>query len=442
MSLEKIGLIEERLNKKGIEEYEIFFVEKNVVETQFLKDKIDTNRNIIEDDYVLRILSQQDDKTGIGILKSNTLDEKSIDRNIESCLKLANSNTSSKYRFPVPKDIPRLDVADQKILNDPEGVLKDRSEELESEIDSLTETTPTFGRFRIHIDDSYLINSNGVDLNAKSTYLYVEFAVKAEENADIAEFWDATYIKELDHLNFDERVQRWSRIARDALKAEAPMSSTSATVIFSPGLLRSALNSVIAHHASSQAYHEKTSQFQIDNQVASEKLTILDNGLLEGGLRSGPWDGEGNPHQENEIIANGTFKKRLYDQRYAILDDTDSTGNGMRVSDGSINNGISNLEIMPGNMSYEEIVSNINEGYYIEKCSWLNPQALTGNFGSEIRIGYYIKDGEIQYPIKGGNISGSSLKMLKNCKYISKERKFAENSFFPYIAFDNLTISY
>ncbi|TXT58862.1 MAG: putative Peptidase U62 modulator of DNA gyrase [Promethearchaeota archaeon] len=442
MSLEKIKLIEKRLAKKGIAEYEIFFIENKVFETQFLKKEMDTKRNVTEDQYVLRILSQQDDKTGIGILNSNTLDEKSIDKNIERCVKLSKTNISSKYRFPKPQTTSNIQVADENILTDPEGILEDHSEELKSQIDSLDETTPTFGRFRTHIEDIYITNSNDVNLNAKKTYFYIEFAIKSHEDNNLAEYWDAGYVKERSHLKFDERVQRWARIAKDALKAKSPKPSTEATVIFSPGLLRAALNPVIAHHASSQAYHEKTSQFKIDDQVGSEKITILENALLEGGLKSRPWDGEGTPHRINEVIKGGKFKTRLYDQRYAIMDDTESTGNGIRIQNGSITNGISNLEILPGDISYEEMISNINDGYYIERCSWLNPQPLTGAFGSEIRIGYYIKNGEIQHPIKGGNISGSSLEMLNNCKYISKKREFSENSLFPYIAFDNLTISF
>jgi predicted Zn-dependent protease len=93
-------------------------------------------------------------------------------------------------------------------------------------------------------------------------------------------------------------------------------------------------------------------------------------------------------------------------------------------------------------MSLDNIVSEIKEGYYIEKFSWLNPQFLSGFFGSEIRNGYYIKNGEYQNPIKLGTVSGNILDMIKNCLYVSKETEFTENSLLPYIVFSNLTISF
>ncbi|MHA1297297.1 MAG: metallopeptidase TldD-related protein [Promethearchaeota archaeon] len=103
--------------------------------------------------------------------------------------------------------------------------------------------------------------------------------------------------------------------------------------------------------------------------------------------------------------------------------------------------GVSNFVIYPGDISFEEIISEIKEGYYIEKFSWLNPETISGFFGAEIRNGYYIKNGKIDHPIKLGNVSGNVIEMIKNCKYISKEQEFSENSLFPYIAFTNLSVS-
>ena len=87
------------------------------------------------------------------------------------------------------------------------------------------------------------------------------------------------------------------------------------------------------------------------------------------------------------------------------------------------------------------MISEIKKGYYIQKFSWLNPNEVQGFFGAEIRNGYYIENGEFKYPIKLGNVSGNVLEMIKQCLYISKEREYNQDSYFPYIAFKNLTVS-
>ena len=439
--MESIELIKKSLKSKKIQEYEIYFVEQDIYETEFLKSKIDAVREVKDIEYVIRILTQKENETGIGIVKGNSLNSKEIENNINICQILSKENISSKYHFPESSSITPIRTADQSILRNPIGFKADMSEEIRKEIDEHKEISPTFGRFRLHIQNKYLKNSTGLDLGASKTFFYIEYALKAQENGKLSEAWEIEYIKEKEHLNIEERVNKWARIAVDTLKAKIPKPNKQAIVIFPPNVLKNALNPVIGFHALGKAYHEKVSTLNVEAKAASDTFTLLDDGLLEGGLMCNSWDGEGNPHQMNEVIKNGIFKNRLYDQKFAIMGNTDSTGNGIRIHDGSVINSISNLEILPGDIAKEEMISDIKEGYLIEKCSWLNPDRFSGSFGTEIRNGYFIKNGRLEYPIKGGNISGNVLEMIKNCQYISKERDFSLNSLFPYIAFKNLSIS-
>jgi len=441
MSNERLDLIEKGLNSKNIEEYEIYLVEKNIYETIFLKNQADNEREIRDFEYFIRILSQKKDKTGIGVIKGNSLDKGQIDKNIDICAILSKFNSSTKYFFPGKTQISDLNTADKKILDDPIAIKKDLAEELISEASQQKDVKTTFGRFRIHSYHSFLRNSNALNLNSKKTFFFVEFALKAQENGELSEFWEVGYYKEKEHLKFNERVNNWARRAKDILRAEEPKPANDAIVIFSPSVLRAAINPVIGFHALALAHFEKVSRYNIGDKVASDNITLIDDGLLDGGLSSNSWDSEGNPQQETEVLKNGVFRNRLYNQKYAILDNVQSTGNAKRAENGTVVNGNSNLKILPGDISLEEMISNVKEGYYIEQFSWLHPDNISGNFGAEIRNGYYIKSGEFQNPIKLGNVSGNVLEMVKNCLYISKEREFSENVLFPYMAFNNLNVS-
>ena len=441
MSKEKIGLIENSLISKKIQEYDIYFTDTEIYETEFIKSVIFSEREVNKLEYVIRILSQKGNETGIGIVKGNSLEPKDIDKNIETCVLLSKNNSSSKYYFPKNKSLPQIKTADQVILNDPVGFKNDISEEIKKEIDDHREVSPTFGRFRLHAQHKYLRNSNGLDLNASKTFFYLEIALKAQENDKLSESWEIEYIKEKEDLKIKDRVDKWAQTAQNMLKAKIPKPNQRAIVIFPPNVLKDAINPVVGFHSSGRAYHEKITNLKIDDKVASDNFTLTDDGTLEGALMCNSWDGEGNPHQTSEVIKNGIFKKRLYDQKFGIMGNTNSTGNGIRIDDGSVVNSISNLEISSGDIAKEDMISEIKEGYLIEKCSWLNPDRFSSSFGTEIRNGYFIKNGQIDYPIKGGNISGNVLEMIKNCHYITKEREFSVNSLFPYISFKNLTIS-
>ena len=441
MSNERLDLIEKGLKSKNIEEYEIYLVEKNIYETIFLKNQIDNEREIRDFEYFIRILTQKNDETGIGVIKGNSLDKRQIDKNIDICAMLSKFNSSTEYFFPAKTHISDLNTADKKILNDPIAIKKDLAEELIAEASQQKDVKTTFGRFRIHSYHNFLRNSNAINLDSKKTFFFVEFALKAQENGKLSEFWEVGYYKEKEHLKFNERVNNWARRAKDTLRAEEPKPANDAIVIFSPSVLRAAINPVIGFHSLAIAHFEERSRYNIGDKVASDNITLIDDGLLEGGLSSNSWDSEGNPQQETEVLKNGVFRNRLYDQKFAILDDMQSTGNAKRAESGTVVNGISNLKILPGDISLEEMISNVKEGYYIEQFSWLHPDDISGNFGAEIRNGYYIKNGEFQNPIKLGNVSGNVLEMVKNCLYISKEREFSENVLFPYMAFNNLNVS-
>jgi len=203
MSTEKLDKIEAVLKSKKIQEFEIFFVEKNIFETIFLKDKTENEREISDFEYFIRILTQKENKTGIGVVKGNSLESSQIEKNIDTCVRLSKVNSSSKYDFPSKVNISQINSADKSILSDPLKIKKDLAEVLVSEVKQQKDVVPTFLRFRIHSNHSFLKNSNDLKLDARKTYFFMEFSLKAQENDKLSEFWDSGYYKEKEHLNFN-----------------------------------------------------------------------------------------------------------------------------------------------------------------------------------------------------------------------------------------------
>ena len=442
MSLEIVDNIKNRIKSRNIDSFEIFLTEDKFYETIFLKDQIENLREGKDFEYTIRILDQKDEKTGIGVTKGNLLSGSSLDKSIDFASSIAKQNSGLNYQFPFPSSLKSISTVDENILKDPYEIQKSLSEDLLSVVNEHKKVTPTFGRFRIHITSSFLSNSNEINLESKKTHFFVEFALKGQKNGRLTEYWPVLYLKDKNQLQFEKRVNQWAKLTYDALKSKAPNPSNKATIIFSPQLVENLLNPILSFHTSGKTLHEKMSMYSKDGKIASDIVNIKDNGLMPGGLRTNSFDGEGNPHQITVLVKEGIFKNRIYDHRHAILEGIKSTGNGLRAVNGAIANTISNIEISPGDMTLEDMISNIKVGYFIDSCAWMNPSFLTGEFGSLIRNGYYIENGKIQYPIQDGNVSGNVHKMLKRCIYISKERDYAKNSLVPHMAFDNLTISY
>jgi len=119
MSIERLDKIEAILKSKKIQEFEIFFVEGSIYETIFLKDKTENEREINDFEYFIRVLTQKENKTGIGVVKGNSLESNQIEKNIDTCVLLSKLNSSSNYDFPSKVNISPINMADKTILSDP-----------------------------------------------------------------------------------------------------------------------------------------------------------------------------------------------------------------------------------------------------------------------------------------------------------------------------------
>ena len=437
-----MGLIVDRIKSQNIQMWDVYCKLTDIYENQFRQYDLEITRHAFNSYYIIRTFHVKDDQFGVGVVKANSLDPSMIDQLIKESQKLAKLNISSKYDLPQPgQSYPKLKLAEEKVVNDPEAVLKEKTEELQNLIQDLKHVHPTFGKLRIYVSSNALRNCEGISLNDLKTTLYLELPLKAEENGKLAEFWGRSTVKNSNQLDLPHRLANWAELAVDSLKAEVPSTAKSVDVIFPPNVLQDAFFKTLGTHSTGRALAEKISRFKPSNKVANENFSLTDNGLLEEGTAIANWDGEGNPHRHNFLIEKGIFLNFLFDQKYAALQQTQSTGNGIRTTEGTISNSLTNLEINPGSETLEELIGSMKYGLIIDEFSWLNPSEVTGDFGSEIRNGYLIKKGKRSSPVKGGNLSGNIFEMINSIEGISKEQITESNYKFPYIKFSGLVLS-
>ncbi|NVM55942.1 MAG: TldD/PmbA family protein [Candidatus Helarchaeota archaeon] len=439
---EVMDLLISRMKRTQIPLWDIFCISFDIYENQFRKYDLEITRHAVNFYYIIRTFYKKGDQFGEGITKANSLDPNNIDSFIKKSQELAKLNVTPRYDLPQPgQTYPTIKLAEDKVVADPEGVLSDKSEEYLSIVQDLSQVKPTFGKLRIYISTMILRNSKELSLDDRKSSFYLEFPLKAEESDKLAEFWGIRYLKNSNQLDLQNRLSKWAELTVDSLHAKTPPTTKSITVIFSPKMVWDALSKTVGHHATGVALYDGISKFERGANIAIDKFSLTDNGLMEDGLFVANWDGEGNPQKTTPIIQNGIFQNFLYDQKYASLEKSKSTGNGLRSLDGNILNLITNLEIAPGSESLEELIEPVKYGLFIEEFSWLNPSAVTGDFGSEIRNGYLIENGKKTSAIKGGNLSGNTFEMIRAIDGISKEQIIQSKYKFPYLKFSKLILS-
>ena len=157
-----------------------------------------------------------------------------------------------------------------------------------------------------------------------------------------------------------------------------------------------------------------------NKKVSSNVFSLYNDGSFPGGYHYIKFDNEGVPTRETRIIEKGIFKNYLHNTSSAKRYKTKTTANA-----GLISPTPQNLIVNQGSLKEEELISSIKKGIYITNIWYTRFQSYTeGNFSTIPRDGiFYIKNGEIKYPIKGIRVSENMLNLLKNIKSLGKERE-------------------
>ena len=101
-----------------------------------------------------------------------------------------------------------------------------------------------------------------------------------------------------------------------------------------------------------------------NTSVANPAVTLVDDPFLPRGFGSRTFDGEGLPCQRNTIVENGTYVGPLLDCLSARKLKRRSTASAARHG-GSLSASISNLVMLPGQLSEEALTVSTSSGLYV-----------------------------------------------------------------------------
>ena len=401
--------------------------------------------------YGVRVIIPRSDGAGVGFASCNS--ESKLEDTAKKAHDIARLNRSPFFELPEKKRFPSASTVDKRISSNSERAARDYAEAAQAQISAEKDISLTYGKVRTYVVETQILNSRGVACTSTGTYIYVEMTLKVGTGSNPTEFWPTRYARRVGDIAPDKLIPQWLNIARSSLNRR-PAKTKETTVIFSPSLVCDAFVPTIGFHASADALKLNLSQFKHGDQIASEQLTVLDDGLYPYGLRTNPFDDEGQAQQRTRLIEKGVFQKHIYDQLHAQTMHSKPTGNGIRASFGvdvderymiAPANANTNLSIRAGHGSLEALISEIKEGLIIYEAAWLNPDQITTRFGSEIRNAQEITNGELGEGIVGGTVSGSVQELMHSISGISNHPEVVSGSSFgcvaPYIRFDRVQVS-
>ena len=163
---------------------------------------------------------------------------------------------------------------------------------------------------------------------------------------------------------------------------------------------------------------------KLGEKVASDGVTIIDDGTLPNKRGSQAVDDEGNPAQRVVLIENGILKAYLQSRKTARRMGTEATGNGRRESYRHIPiPRMRNTFLAPGSEKPEAILRDLDRGLLVKHMGGGQVDTVTGNFVFQVTEGYWVEKGVAMYPVKNATLSGCGPEVLRNLTRIADDLK-------------------
>jgi PmbA protein len=181
---------------------------------------------------------------------------------------------------------------------------------------------------------------------------------------------------------------------------------------------------------------------RLGEKVASGLFTLVDDPLLVGGCFNAPFDDEGVPTIRRELVSAGILEGFLHNSYSVRKSGQGKAGNAFRNSfKGVPVPGPTNLFVMPGPSSKEELVESLGEGIYIQDVMGMHTaDPVSGDFSVGI-TGYEIHGGRKERAVCEMTISGNVLTLLDGIAATGNATRFAGQAGSPPVLVDGLSVS-
>jgi PmbA protein len=276
------------------------------------------------------------------------------------------------------------------------------------------------------VGDVFLANSRGFSGSYKSSYAGGFLMAMAFEGQERTTAWGigmSTTIRKLEPEKIGSEAGE--RAAR--LLGGRPVPTQEAAIVYSPFAANGLLGALsMALTAEAMQKNKSFLAGKTGQTVASDMVTLLDNGRLPGGMASRPFDDEGVPTAATRLIDEGILQGVLYDTYTAHKEGRpSSTGNATRQSHRQPP-GLtpSNFYLQPGNLSPEQVIAGVERGLYVVNTMnthSINP--VSGDYSVSAQ-GFWIENGELTHPVNEVTIAIPLDQLLKNVSAVGDDLLF------------------
>jgi TldD protein len=263
------------------------------------------------------------------------------------------------------------------------------------------------------------------------TRLNVTVVVEANGRREVGVFGGGGRVS----FDFFQESERWALYAREAtrqalVKLDAvPAPAGTMTVVLGPGWPGILLHEAVGHGLEGDFNRKGVSAFagRLGQPVASDLVTVVDDGTLPNRRGSLNVDDEGTPTGRTVLIEKGILCGYMQDRLNARLLGMPVTGNGRRESfQHPPMPRMTNTFMLPGQDDPEEIVRSVSRGLYAVSFGGGQVDITSGKFVFSASEAYLIEEGRITAPVKGATLIGSGPDVLTRVSRVGHDLRLDE----------------
>lgn len=313
--------------------------------------------------------------------------------------------------------------------------------------------------FDTYLGDQVFANSRGFCGSYRTSYCSLSVAPMARQNGSMQRDYCYSSSRAAGTL---ERPEVIGRIAAErALRRLNPRKiiSEKLPVVFEPRAACTLVSHLFdAINGAAVCRNRSFLAGRLGERIASELLTVIDDGVSAGLLGSSPFDDEGVPSGRTVLIERGVLKSYLLNSYSARKLALKTTGSARRGLAGNAGVGHGNLFIAPpgvtDNGGSPDICSNrgrvsqefpprlppcLPKAILITGLIGHGVNTLTGDY-SQSAVGFWIEDGEIVYPVSEVILSGKLQQMLMDIEWIGSDLVFRSPLASPTLMIGQMTV--
>ncbi|MER2472536.1 metalloprotease PmbA [Photorhabdus laumondii] len=358
-----------------------------------------------------------------GSASSTDLSPDAIARTVQAAVDIARYTSQDPCAGPADKALLAFEAPDLNLFHpteldaDKAIELAARAEQAALQADKRITNTEG-GSFNSHYGIRVFGNSHGMLQSYCSSRHSMSSCVIAELDGDMERDYAYTINRRFEDLKSPEWVGQ--ECARRALSRLSPrkLPTMKAPVLFAAEVATGLFGHLVGAISGSSIYRK--SSFLLDHlgkQILPSWLTIEERPHLLAGLASSPFDSEGVSTSNRDIIKDGILQTWLLTSYSARKLGMASTGHA---------GGIHNWCIAGQGQDFAGLLRQMGTGLVVTELMGQGVSAVTGDY-SRGAAGFWVENGEIQYPVSEITIAGNLKDMWANMVTIGNDIETRSN---------------